>query len=189
MSTTPAYDVGPSVGAVTEEGRAPAREPRDEPPARSTPEDPPSEPSEPTAPEQPRSRPSGESGLSATGGTLLNLVVTLVGGMVDAVVTNSFGWIFGLSFFASAAFVALRIRYADLLAAVIVPPITFAVVIIVAGQFLPSSGGSWLRRQALDLASTLALGAPVLLSTTATAGAVIAFRWLRARHRVGTDAA
>lgn len=121
-------------------------------------------------------RPSGvawDHGITAIGAGVLALAVTLLAAILDAVFTRSFGWLFTIGFLLGCLYVGLRVRRRELLASVVVPPLVFATTVVIAGQFLPvTSDSGWLTRQVLDLATTLALGAPVLLGGTALAGAI-----------------
>jgi len=140
-------------------------------------------------------RPTGvawDHGITAIGAGVLALAVTLLAAILDAIVTRSFGWLFTIGFLLGCLYVGLRVRRRELLASVVIPPLVFATTVVIAGQFLPvTSDSGWLTRQVLDLATTLALGAPVLLGGTALAGAIALGRWFlpQLAHRGGSAAA
>lgn len=107
----------------------------------------------------------------------MSVVITLLGGLIDVITTRSLGWVFSACFLITSAWTAARVVRRDLLVAVIAPPLVFAVAAFIALQLLPSqSSGRWLLRQGLDLATTLALGAPILLGGTAIAGCIALVR-------------
>jgi hypothetical protein len=110
----------------------------------------------------------------------MSTVITLLGGLIDIITTRSLGWGFAGAFLLVTVWTALRVVRRDLLVAVIAPPLVFAVAALLTLQLLPAaSAGRWPVRQALDLATTLALGAPVLLGGTAIAGVIALARRLR----------
>ena len=144
----------------------------------------------PDAVPNPRGRPSGataaaarrpapawDHGITALGTGVIALAVTLPAAILDAILTRSFGWLFTGAFLLGCVYVGSRVRRAELLGSVVVPPLVFTTAVVIAGQLLPiTSDSGWLTRQVLDLATTLALGAPVLLGGTALAGGIALVR-------------
>lgn len=111
------------------------------------------------------------------------VLLTLVTGLalaVDLLVSNSLGWVFGIGFTIGCGWVALRVRTSDRLAALVAPPLVFAVAVLVADQVVGgSSPGHFPFRQVLDLGTSLSDGAPMLVLGCAVAGAVLLVRQRR----------
>jgi hypothetical protein len=124
-------------------------------------------------------RPQGASGLTAAGAVVVVLVGSLVGLLAGAFTSGSIGWIFGICFVATAAYAAAQIRRRDIAAALIVPPLVFA--FLVMGYEFVSQSGSAIDRFAfglneiLDAASTLWIG-------TGVAVLIVAYRIWRERR-------
>jgi hypothetical protein len=90
--------------------------------------------------------------------------------------------VFAVTFVLGCVLAAFLVHREDLVAAVVMPPLVYVVLVLVAGGLEASgAGGSWLRQQLLELATSLVLGAPVLLTATGLAVVVAAVRVVRAR--------
>lgn len=114
--------------------------------------------------------------LTATGSAVLaTLAVSLVA-IFDAAITPGLGLLFGIAFVVTSVQVARRVCWRDAWAAVALPPLVFAASAGIASQVAPESGGTWLERTSTDIASAV-VGQPLMLLTgTALAIAVIAYR-------------
>lgn len=88
----------------------------------------------------------------------------------------------GISLFPNLVFAltciygALRIRRTDLLAAVIVPPLVYAVSVLIAGLALQGSSGGLLLNLAATLGEYLAVGAPWIFGVTITCFVIVVVR-------------
>jgi hypothetical protein len=65
---------------------------------------------------------------------------SLFGLLVDVFTGNGVGWIFGVVFIVASGYAALQVRRADRAAAVIAPPLVFAVLIL-SDKTIASPGG------------------------------------------------
>jgi hypothetical protein len=134
----------------------------------------------PYAQHRSRSAVSSVPGLTAGGAAVLSVVLTTIGAAGDLVLADSLGLGFSGAFLLATAWGALRLIRRDLAAAVVIPPLVYAGVALLALQVAPAGGsGDWLTRQVLALLLSLAHGAPVLLGGTALAGVIVLVR----RHR------
>ncbi|NHC45774.1 DUF6542 domain-containing protein [Motilibacter aurantiacus] len=128
-------------------------------------------------------RAKAPSDLEATGVALVGAAAAFTGALVDIAVAQKLGLAFLATFLVVSVWGAARVRRCELPAAVVLPPLVFAVVAFLAGQFLGGHDeGSWLVGQGLDLVSALATGAPALLAGTVLAGAVAGGRLLMERR-------
>ena len=64
---------------------------------------------------------------------------SLVGMLLDVFTGSGVGWLFGVTFIASSAYAAFQVRRVDRAAAIIVPPLVFA-VLVMADKFIGSTG-------------------------------------------------
>lgn len=129
------------------------------------------------------------SGLTAGGATLLMLILCALGAAADLLLWGDLRWGFGGCFLLGCVWSALRLRRRDLAAAVIAPPLVYAVTLLAAAvvsRAWPGGGtggaggaGAGLQRNALELVTALALGAPVLLTGTGLAAVIAGTRRLR----------
>jgi large-conductance mechanosensitive channel len=123
-------------------------------------------------------------GLTAVGAVTVALVLGAAGGLIDVMTGPGLRTVFAVSFIAGCAFAALRVHREDLVAAVIMPPLVYVVLALLAGAFSKTAGvGGWMTRQALELATSLVLGAPVLLTATAVAFVIAVVRGVSGRRR------
>ncbi len=125
-------------------------------------------------------------GLNWAGAALLFFVISGLAALADAALTGQLKWIFDAAFLVCCVYVALRVKHEDLLAAVNIPPIVFALIAFFSLQFSGPGQGSWLTRQVLGMSNFLALNAPVLLFGYAVAVLTVLFRWLRQRDGART---
>lgn len=128
-------------------------------------------------------------GLTATGAVTVALVVGAAGGFVDVLTGPGLRTVFALCFIAGCAFAALKVHREDLVAAVVMPPLVYVVIALLAGAFSQTAPvGGVLTRQALELAMSLILGAPVLLTATGSAFLIAVVRGMLGRNRVEPEA-
>ena len=114
------------------------------------------------------------------GAVSVALGLGVLGGLVDVLTGPGLGVVFAVLFVAGCGIAALKVHREDLVAAVVAPPLVYCAILVGSGGLRKSgAGGSWVTRQALELASSLILGAPVLLSATGLALAVALARAAR----------
>lgn len=123
-------------------------------------------------------------GLTAFGAVSVALVLGAAGGLVDVLTGPGLRTVFAVCFIAGCAFAALRVHREDLIAAVVMPPLVYVVIALLAGAFSQTAAvGGVLTRNALELATSLVLGAPVLLTATGLAFVIAVVRGLAGRSR------
>ncbi len=109
-------------------------------------------------------------GLTATGAVALALLLGLLGGAFDVVTGPGLREVFAVSFVAGCGLAALTVHREDLLAAVVMPPLVYVVLVLLGGVIeRTASSGSFLVQQAIELVNALVVGAPVLLAATGLA--------------------
>lgn len=121
-------------------------------------------------------------GLTAMGAVALALVIGGAGGLVDVLTGSGLRTVFAICFVIGCALAAFTVHREDLVAAVVMPPLIYVVLALGAGAFSETvAPGSWMTRQALELASALVLGAPVLLTATGAAFVIALARGISGR--------
>jgi hypothetical protein len=116
-------------------------------------------------------------GLTALGAVVLTLVLSGAGGAVDVLTGPGLRLTFAVAFVISCLLAAVSVHREDLLAVVVMPPLVYAALVLLAGLAeRGGSSGSLLLHQAIELVNGLVLGAPVLLGGTALAAAVALVR-------------
>ncbi|MCY7364501.1 MAG: hypothetical protein LH469_04190 [Frankiaceae bacterium] len=109
-------------------------------------------------------------GLTATGAVALALLLGLLGGAFDVVTGPGLREVFAVSFVAGCGLAALTVHREDLLAAVVMPPLVYVVLVLLGGVIeRTASSASFLVQQAIELVNALVVGAPVLLAATGLA--------------------
>jgi hypothetical protein len=127
-------------------------------------------------------------GLTAFGAVTLALVLGAAGGFVDVMTGSGLRTAFAICFIAGCAIAALKVHREDLIAAIVMPPLVYVVIALVAGAFSKTAGvGGVLTQQALELATSLVLGAPVLLTATALAFVIAVARGITGRLRAAPE--
>jgi hypothetical protein len=122
-------------------------------------------------------------GLTAAGAVAVALVLGAAGGTVDVLTGPGLRTAFAVCFIAGCAIAAFSVHREDLVAAVVMPPLVYGVLAAAAGAFSQTeAAGSLLTRQALELASSLVLGAPVLLTATGVAFLIALARGVAGRR-------
>jgi hypothetical protein len=124
-------------------------------------------------------------GLTAVGAVTVALVLGAAGGFIDVMTGEGLRTVFAVSFIAGCAIAALKVHREDLIAAIVMPPLVYVVIALLAGAFSKTTAvGGVLTRQALELATSLVLGAPVLLTATGLAFVIAVARGINFRlHR------
>lgn len=126
---------------------------------------------------------SDRRGLTAFGAVAVALVLGTAGGLVDVLTGPGLREVFAVSFVAGCGLAALLVHREDLVAAVVIPPIVYCVLALLAGSVEASAGSqSMLVRQAIELTDALVLGAPVLLTATGAALVVAVARAVAGRR-------
>ena len=122
-------------------------------------------------------------GLTAAGGVIVALLLALVGAAVDLGTGSGLREVFAVGFVSGCLLAAAAVHREDLKAAVVMPPLVYVVVALAAGAVeSTSASGSFLMQQAVGLANTVVLGAPVLVSGTLAALVTACVRWLAVRR-------
>lgn len=124
--------------------------------------------------------------LTAPGVFLVVAVPTMVAAALDAALTGSVRWIFGLVFVAASFRAATLVRRRDLLAAVIVPPIAYCAGLLVAVQCGVLRAGGGLVDDLASIGALLALKPRPLFLGTALAAALVTARWVGMRKAAKT---
>jgi len=109
-------------------------------------------------------------GLTASGAVALALVLGVLGGAVDVLTGPGLREVFAISFVVGCVLAAVTVHREDLLAAVVMPPLVYVVLVLLGGAVeRTASSGSFVVQQAVELVNALVLGAPVLLLATGLA--------------------
>ena len=122
-------------------------------------------------------------GLTAAGAVAVALLLGAAGGLIDVLTGPGLRTVFAICFIAGCAIAAFTVHREDLVAAVVMPPLVYVVLALLAGAFSQTIAvGSMLTRQALELTSALVLGAPVLLTATGLAFLIAVGRGIAGRR-------
>ena len=97
-------------------------------------------PSVPVPALSPRPVPQGSPGITVSGVAVVIFAVSLVGMLVDVFTGGGIGWLFGGFFVAACCYTAAQVRRSDLVWAVVVPPLVFAVLVVAHGVFTATGG-------------------------------------------------
>ncbi|MFH9352995.1 DUF6542 domain-containing protein [Kitasatospora sp. NPDC017646] len=116
--------------------------------------------------------------LTAIGTGVAAVLATLAVAGLDRLLSDDLGWLFGLGYLAVCFQLAVRVRYADLLAAPISGPIAFALALLLLAP-VSSSG---ITAQVVALATGLALRAGWLFSGTGLAALIVLARFVAQRR-------
>jgi hypothetical protein len=127
-------------------------------------------------------------GLTAVGAVTVALLAGAAGGFIDVMTGPGLRTVFAVCFIAGCAFAALKVHREDLVATVVMPPLVYVALALLAGAFSQTAAvGGVLTRQALELATSLVLGAPVLLTATGLALAIAVVRAVVGRRPDAPD--
>jgi uncharacterized protein DUF6542 len=113
-------------------------------------------------------------GLTGPGGVILGGTMVGLGALVDVALGNSLGLGFTATFLLGCVLVAVAVRTRALATAVVLPPLLFAAAALLETTHAGVTTGS--RQTALDVATTLALSAPLLFLGTALTLVVVLAR-------------
>ena len=123
-------------------------------------------------------------GITATGAVALAITMGVVGGAIDVASGRGLRVVFGIFFAVGCATAAALIHREDLIAAVVIPPLAYLALALLAGTVRASGeGGSLARRQISELYDALIISFPALFSATAAAAMVALVRWAAASRR------
>lgn len=153
-------------------------------------QDPPASPAQRPAPRpaaRPAQHPGPYPGAEGTGvGPLTGLGVSLVllaacvcGALLDLLLVGTADWAVTALYIAACGYTAYRVRGADWYAALVAPPLTFAVSMILLAKLMPESFGSGLLGLAATTFELLAAKAKALFLGTVLSAAVLAVRRVR----------
>jgi hypothetical protein len=115
----------------------------------------------------------GSPGLTAPGVVVVVSAVSLVAMLVDTFTGGGVGWLFGGFFILVSGYAALQVRRQDLVWAVIVPPLVFAVLVCSHAAY--TAPGDALSKFVAMMNGLLDYG-PMLWIGTGLAGAIVAWR-------------
>lgn len=122
-------------------------------------------------------------GITAAGAVALAITMGVVGGAIDVASGRGLRLVFAVCFAVGCALAAAVIHREDLLAAVVIPPLAYLALALLAGTVRESGeGGSLARRQMSELYDALILSFPALFTATVAAAAVALVRWLAGRR-------
>lgn len=128
------------------------------------------------APIEDPAEPGLETGITWSNAALLITGVTIAFGFIEALLRHSIGTITGVALLIVTVVAALRLRPADIWAAVVMPPLAFLAALVTAGQLTVAKSGSFVSQQALNIVSGLALNAPWIIGSTAVALVIVLIR-------------
>jgi len=159
--------------AATDEPEAEAAEPAEATPALPRKLDP--------RPKTPQASPATRRppGVTGRGVVVLIFVATLVGGLLDMMISGHRGHMFGVVFAVASALGALGVRRRDLRTAMVAPPLVYCVLIGVM-SLIDQGGlsGGLATREAFYLGNAFVTGAPAIWVGTALACGI---GWYRLR--------
>ncbi|HEV2889566.1 MAG TPA: DUF6542 domain-containing protein [Frankiaceae bacterium] len=111
-------------------------------------------------------------GLTAAGAAFLALGAGAAGGLVDVLTGEGLRDVFRVAFIVGCVLAAYKVHREDLLAAVVIPPLAYVALAVAANLTSRTTGGSFLKQQALELMSDLVVKAPGMLIATGLAAVV-----------------
>jgi hypothetical protein len=116
-------------------------------------------------------------GLTATGAVAVALGFGIAGGVIDVLTGEGLRAAFAVLFVLGCAIAAYKVHREDLLAAVVIPPLAYVAIAIVANLGSRTTiGGSFLKQQVLELMTALVTKAPALLIATGLAAVIALVR-------------
>ena len=119
-----------------------------------------------------------KSPLSAKAAAVLILVLPLIVGLIDVLVTSRIGIITSLAYSITLLYLAITINMINAWDPVIAGPVAYLIVTLILGQITLVSGGSFMLKQVAMILTTLAFNAPWIVGSTVIAF-VIALRRIR----------
>lgn len=106
----------------------------------------------------------------------MTLLLAVLGGGFDVLTGSGLRTGFAVCFALGCALAALTVHREDLRVVVVLPPLVYAAVVLLAGAVEADATGSFVVRHAVELLNALVLGAPLLLATTAVALSIVGLR-------------
>ena len=119
--------------------------------------------------------------LPAKTAALLILVVPLIIGLIDVLLTGRIGIITSFAYSITLLYLAATINMRNAWDPVIAGPVAYLIVALILGQLTLSPTGSFMLKQAAMILTTLAFNAPWMVGSTALAFAIV---FLRVRRSV-----
>ena len=119
--------------------------------------------------------------LPAKTAALLILVVPLIIGLIDVLLTGRIGIITSFAYSIILLYLAATINMRNAWDPVIAGPVAYLIVALILGQLTLSPTGSFLLKQTAMILTTLAFNAPWMIGSTAVAFAIV---FLRIRRSV-----
>jgi len=119
-----------------------------------------------------------KSSLSAKTAAVLILVLPLIVGLIDVLVTGRIGIITSLAYSITLLYLATTINMRNAWDPVIAGPVAYLIVTLILGQLTLGSAGSFMLKQVAMILTTLAFNAPWIVGATVIAF-VIALRRIR----------
>ncbi|MEO6711955.1 MAG: DUF6542 domain-containing protein [Mycobacteriales bacterium] len=121
-------------------------------------------------------------GITAAGAVALAITMGIVGGAIDVITGEGLRLVFAIFFIVGCALAAAVIHREDLLAAVVIPPLAYIALALLAGTARGvDAGESVARQQFIELSDALIISFPALGSATAAAAVVAVVRWIGTR--------
>ena len=126
-------------------------------------------------------------GLTATGAVAVAISFGAAGAVIDVVTGAGLRTTFAVMFVLGCALAAYKVHREDLFAAVVIPPLAYVALAIVANLGSHTTvGGSFLKQQVLELVAALITKAPALLLATALSAAIALWRRAAFNRRTPT---
>ena len=119
--------------------------------------------------------------LPAKTAALLILVVPLIIGLIDVLLTGRIGIITSFAYSITLLYLAATINMRNAWDPVIAGPVAYLIVALILGQLTLSPTGSFLLKQTAMILTTLAFNAPWMVGSTVIAFAIV---FLRVRRSV-----
>ena len=119
--------------------------------------------------------------LPAKTAALLILVVPLIIGLIDVLLTGRIGIITSFAYSITLLYLAATINMRNAWDPVIAGPVAYLIVALILGQLTLSPTGSFMFKQTAMILTTLAFNAPWMVGSTAIAFAIV---FLRIRRSV-----
>lgn len=119
--------------------------------------------------------------LPAKTAALLILVVPLIIGLIDVLLTGRIGIITSFAYSITLLYLAATINMRNAWDPVIAGPVAYLIVALILGQLTLSPTGSFMLKQTAMILTTLAFNAPWMVGSTALAFAIV---FLRIRRSV-----
>ena len=119
--------------------------------------------------------------LPAKTAALLILVVPLIIGLIDVLLTGRIGIITSFAYSITLLYLAATINMRNAWDPVIAGPVAYLIVAVILGQLTLSPTGSFMLKQTAMILTTLAFNAPWMVGSTAIAFAIV---FLRIRRSV-----